>query len=58
MLYRKRKQKLTLIMAVLALILFIGVIGLAVHIIQKYIPTKDRMDPVAYYGMEDSGRSR
>ena len=49
MLYRKRKQKLTLIMAVLALILFIGVIGLAVHIIQKYIPTKDRMDPVAYY---------
>lgn len=54
MLYRKRKQKLTLIMAVLSLMLFIGVIGLAVHIIQKYTPTKDRMDPVAYYGIEDA----
>lgn len=54
MLYKKRKQKLTLVMVVILLMLLIGVIGLAVHIIQKYTPTKDRMDPMAYYGITDA----
>lgn len=54
MLYRNRKQKLTLIIVVTLLILLIGLIGFAVHLIQKYTPTKDRMDPVAYYGISDA----
>ena len=54
MLYRNRKQKLTLIIVVTLLILLISLIGFAVHLIQKYTPTKDRMDPVAYYGISDA----
>lgn len=53
MLYKKRKQKLTLVMVVILLILLISVIGVAVHLIQKYTPTKDRMDPMTYYGIAD-----
>lgn len=54
MLYKNRRQKLNLILAVIILIFLVGMIGLTVHVIQKYTPTKERMDPEEYYGITDS----
>ncbi len=53
MLYKKKKQNFAPVMVVILLILLIGAIGLVVHMIQKYTPTKERMDPMAYYGIAD-----
>ncbi|MCI9196343.1 MAG: glycosyl hydrolase family 18 [Lachnospiraceae bacterium] len=53
MLYKKKKQNITPVIVVVLLIVLIGVIGLIVHMIQKYTPTKERMDPAAYYEITD-----
>lgn len=53
MLYKKKKQNFAPVMVVILLILLIGAVGLVVHMIQKYTPTKERMDPMAYYGITD-----
>ena len=53
MLYKKKKQNITPVIVVILLIVLIGVIGLIVHMIQKYTPTKERMDPAAYYEITD-----
>lgn len=53
MLYKKEKQNITPVIVVVLLIVLIGVIGLIVHMIQKYTPTKERMDPAAYYEITD-----
>ncbi len=53
MLYKKKKQNITPVIVVALLIVLIGVIGLIVHMIQKYTPTKERMDPAAYYEITD-----
>ena len=53
MLYKKKKQNSTPVIVVVLLIVLIGVIGLIVHMIQKYTPTKERMDPAAYYEITD-----
>ena len=48
---RNRKQRLNQILIVALLIILFGIVGMAVHLIQKYTPTKDRMDSSAYYGI-------
>ena len=53
MLYKKKKQNITPVIVVVLLIVLIGVIGLIVHMIQKYTPTKERMDPAAQYEITD-----
>lgn len=53
MLYKKRKQKIAPVVVVILLIFLIGIISLVVHMIQKYTPTKERMDPQVYYGVTD-----
>lgn len=53
MLYKKEKQNITPVIVVVLLIVLIGAIGLIVHMIQRYTPTKERMDPTAYYGITD-----
>lgn len=53
MLYKKKKQNITPVIVVVLLIVLIGVIGLIVHMIQKYTPTKERMDQAAYYEITD-----
>ena len=42
---------------VCVLILVIGILGLGVHVIMKYIPAKDRMDSSEYYGQIDEGEA-
>lgn len=54
MLYKKRKQNIAPVIVVVILIFLIGGIGLVVHMIQKYTPTKERMDPIDYYGIADT----
>lgn len=44
------KKKYMPALIVCFLILVIGILGLGVHVIMKYIPTKDRMDSSEYYG--------
>ena len=48
---RNRRQRLNQILIVALLIILFGIVGMAVHLIQKYTPTKDRMDSSAYYGI-------
>ncbi len=48
---RRRKQRLNQILVVALLIVLLGIVGLTVHMIQKYTPTKERMDPADYYGI-------
>lgn len=49
------KQRKMPILIVLILIFLVGVVGMIVHMIQKYTPTDDRMDTYAYYSVsEDS----
>ena len=48
---RNRRQRLNQILIVALLIILFGIVGMAVHLIQKYTPTKERMDSSAYYGI-------
>lgn len=50
---RERKQRLNQILVVALLIILFGIVGLTVRIIQKYTPTKERMDPFDYYKIAD-----
>lgn len=50
---KRRKQRLNQILIVALLIILFGIVGLTVHMIQRYTPTKERMDPAAYYGITD-----
>lgn len=44
------KKKLIPVLVVLLLIFVVGVAGVVTHMIRKYTPTKEVMDPVEYYG--------
>lgn len=48
-----KKQNLP-ILIVLLLIVLVGAVGTAVYFIQKYTPTKDRMDASVYYGVGEN----
>lgn len=51
------KKKYMPALIVCLLIFVIGVVGLGVHVIMKYIPTKDRMDSSEYYGQIAEGEA-
>lgn len=44
------KKKLVPVLVVLLLIFVVGVAGVVTHLIRKYTPTKEVMDPGQYYG--------
>lgn len=54
---RKRimKKKYMPVLIVCLLIFIVGAVGLVVHVILKYTPTKDRMDLNEYYGQVAEG---
>lgn len=43
------------VLIVLVLIFVIGVAGLSVHMIQKYTPSKEKMDAEEYFGTDENG---
>lgn len=49
------KKKAIPVIVVCLLIVIIGGVGLATHFIQKYMPSKDRMDLTEYYGTVNEG---
>ena len=51
------KKKYMPAFVVCLLILVLAVAGGAVHVISKYIPTKDRMDLNEYYGLVAEGEA-
>ncbi len=50
------KQRRMPILIVLILIFLVGVVGMIVHMIQKYTPADDRMDTYAYYSVSDDSK--
>lgn len=49
------RNRIVPVLIVLILILLVGSAGMAVHLIQKYTPTEDRMDAAQYYGELQDG---
>ena len=52
---KQMKRQHTPIVIVCVLILLIAVIGIATHVVMKYMPTKERMDLSEYYGQPGEG---
>ena len=51
----QRRKQLVSIMVVGILILVLAVAGIGIHIISKYIPSKEQMNLTEYYGQPAEG---
>ena len=51
------KKKYKPLLAVAVLIILVAVIGIATHMIMKYVPTKEKMDLNEYYGQVSEGEA-
>ena len=52
---KQKKKQYMPVVVVCVLILLIAVVGIATHVVMKYMPTKERMDLTEYYGQPGDG---